>query len=189
MAAPTAPALTGARVLLRDWTDQDLAPFATLNADPDVMRHYPARLSRAQSDAFAGRIRETLRRDGHGLWALEIPGVAQFAGYVGLAVPSFTAAFTPRHEIGWRLARAHWGHGYASEAARLAAGFAFQTLELAELVSFAAHTNIRSQRVMQRLGMTHDPRDDFDHPRLPAGHGLRAHVLYRLRRGTFLSGT
>ena len=172
--------LTGARVVLRDWTDQDLAPFAALNADPEVMQYFPERLGRAESDALASRIRERLRRDRYGLWALEIPGVTSFAGFVGLAVPSFTAAFTPCHEIGWRLARDCWGHGYATEAARLAVGFAFGPLGLASLVSFTSRDNLRSQRVMQRLGMTHDPSDDFDHPSLPPGHALRAHVLYRL---------
>lgn len=174
--------LTGARVVLREWTDADLAPFAALNADPEVMRYFPGCLTRTESAALAARIRERLRDDGYGLWALEIPGVAQFAGCVGLAVPSFAAAFTPCHEIGWRLARACWGRGYATEAAQMAVEFAFGALGLASLVSFTARTNIRSQRVMQRLGMTHDPSDDFDHPRLPPGHPLRAHVLYRLER-------
>jgi RimJ/RimL family protein N-acetyltransferase len=176
------PVLTGARVVLRDWTDDDLAPFAELNADPAVMAHFPGRLTRAESDSLASRIRDRLRDDGYGLWALEVPGVTQFAGYVGLSMPTFSAAFTPCHEVGWRLARAHWGHGYATEAARMALQFAFGALGLAALVSFTARTNIRSQRVMQRLGMTHDPAEDFDHPKLPAGHALRPHVLYRLKR-------
>ena len=170
------------RLVLRPWRPEDRAPFAALNADPEVMRHFPAVLTRAESDAAADRFEEQLARQGFGIWAVEIPGVTPFAGSVGLWRPSFDAPFTPCVEIGWRLARAWWGHGYATEAARAVAAFAFKTLQLPEIVSFTVPANAASRRVMEKLGMTRDPAEDFDHPNLPVGHALRRHVLYRLRR-------
>jgi RimJ/RimL family protein N-acetyltransferase len=167
------------RLILRDWRDGDGDAFAALNADLRVMRYFPAPLSRAESDRFAERIRRHLDANGWGLWAVEIAGVAPFAGFIGLAVPRFEAAFTPAIEIGWRLATAFWGHGYATEGARAALAFGFDELGLDEIVAFTAVSNQPSQRVMQRLGMTHDARDDFDHPFVPVGHPLRRHVLYR----------
>lgn len=175
------PELETARLLLRQWRTADLEPFASMNDDPAVMQFFPARLSREQSDALVARSEALFRERGFGLWALEVPGVAAFAGFVGLSVPRFEAHFTPCVEIGWRLARAHWGRGYASEAARAALGFGFGACGLSEVVSMAVAANQRSRRVMGRLGMTHDPADDFDHPSLPEGHPLRRHVLYRLR--------
>jgi ribosomal-protein-alanine N-acetyltransferase len=170
------------RLLLRPWRDEDLAPFAALNADPRVMEHFPAPLSAAESAASAARIRAHLEERGFGLWAVEVPGVTAFAGFVGLSVPRFEAPFTPCVEVGWRLACAHWGHGYATEGARAAVAFGFERLGLAEVVSFTVPGNVRSRRVMERLGMARDPGGDFDHPLIPAGHPLRRHVLYRLRR-------
>jgi RimJ/RimL family protein N-acetyltransferase len=172
-----------ARVRLRAWRDADLAPFAALNADPVVMEHLPATLSRAESDAAAARIRRELAERGFGLWALELPGVAPFVGFTGLAVPLFEAHFTPCVEVGWRLAREHWGNGYATEAAHATLAFGFERLGLAEIVSFTAVGNVRSRRVMEKLGMQRDPADDFEHPALAPGHRLRPHVLYRIRRG------
>jgi len=119
---------------------------------------------------------------GFGLWAIEIPGVASFVGFAGLAVPGFSAHFTPCVEVGWRLAVEHWGRGYATEAAQLALAYGFGTLALSEIVSFTSAMNHRSRGVMERLGMHRDPADDFDYPTLPAGHPLRPHVLYRLER-------
>jgi RimJ/RimL family protein N-acetyltransferase len=167
-------------VTLRPWHAADRAPFAALNADPDVMEHFPAPLSAEQSDAVIVRAQALMDERGWGSWALEIDGA--LAGFTGLTRPGFEAHFTPCVEIGWRLARPYWGHGYASEAARLALAYGFETLGFDEIVSFTATTNVRSQAVMQRLGMQHDPADDFDHPALPAGHRLRRHVLYRLPR-------
>jgi len=181
------PTLATARLRLRPWRDDDLAPFAALNADPRVMEFFPAALDRAQSDALAARIRAHLGERGFGLWAVEVSGVAPFAGFVGLSVPRFEAHFTPCVEIGWRLAREHWGRGYATEGAVAALAFGFRDLGLTEIVSFTAPANQPSRRVMSRLGMTRDPRDDFDHPALPAGHALRRHVLYRLSRAAWES--
>jgi RimJ/RimL family protein N-acetyltransferase len=172
--------LTTPRLLLRQWRDDDRAPFAALNADPEVMRHFPAVMTRAQSDAFAAHIHETIARQGWGLWAVEVLGGAPFIGFVGLNRPSFSAHFTPAIEIGWRLDRARWGSGYATEGATAALTFAFDELNLAEVVSFTALPNERSLRVMRRLGMTHDPADDFDHPALAEGP-LRRHALFRIR--------
>jgi RimJ/RimL family protein N-acetyltransferase len=177
-----APTLRTERLILRAWHDDDLAPFAALNADPAVMEYFPSVLSRAESDAFAARIRSEMAERGFGLWAVEAPGVAPFIGFTGLAVPRFTAHFTPCVEIGWRIARGFWGRGYAPEAAGKALAHAFGALSLAEVVSFTPVANARSRRVMEKLGMTHDPADDFEHPSLARGHPLRRHVLYRIRR-------
>ena len=176
------PILTTARLRLRQWREEDLAPFAALNADPQVMEFFPKVLTRAESDAVAGRIRDHFARHGFGLWAVEAPGAADFVGFVGLAVPSFEAHFTPCVEIGWRLAREHWGHGYATEAATAALAFGFGDRALEEIVAFTVPANIPSRRVMGRLGMRRLPADDFEHPAIAEGHPLRSHVLYRLRR-------
>ncbi len=171
--------LATARLLLRQWRDDDLEPFAALNADPETMRYFPALMPREQSDAFALWISSTIERRGWGLWAVEVVGVAPFVGFVGLNEPGFEAHFTPAVEVGWRLERAHWGNGYATEAARAAVAYGFDALELDEIVSFTAVVNERSRRVMERLPMTHDPLDDFDHPSVADGW-LRRHVLYRI---------
>jgi RimJ/RimL family protein N-acetyltransferase len=168
------------RLILRRWRDDDLEPFAELNSDSEVMAYMPALLDRPDSDALATRIREQFEQRGFGLWAVEVPGGAPFIGYVGLAIPRFSAHFTPCVEIGWRLARAHWGRGYATEAASASLTFGFESVRLQEIVSFTVPANVRSIAVMQRIGMTHDPADAFDHPSLPVGHPLRRHVLYRL---------
>ena len=172
--------LQGARVRLRLWRDEDRAAFAAMNADQRVMEFFPKRLDRAESDALIDGIEAHFSRHGFGLWAIEAPE-SPFIGFTGLAVPRFTAAFTPCVEIGWRLAAEHWGKGYATEAARLALAYGFETAALAEIVSFTSVANLRSRAVMERLGMQRDPADDFDHPSLPDGHPLQRHVLYRLR--------
>jgi RimJ/RimL family protein N-acetyltransferase len=167
---------------LRRWRNADRAPFAAMNADPRVMEHFPAVLSREESDERIERFRAHFDRHGYAQWAVEIPEVTPFAGFVGLSVPAFEAHFTPTVEVGWRLAAEYWGHGYATEGARAALEFGFTELKLSEIVSFTVPANVRSRRVMERLGMTHDPGDDFDHPGLADGHPLRRHVLYRIRR-------
>jgi ribosomal-protein-alanine N-acetyltransferase len=181
----TSTDLTTPRLRLRRWQACDREPFAALNADPRVMEHFPALLTRAESDALADRIEAHFAQHGYGLWAVEILGGAPFIGFVGLSYPRFEARFTPCVEIGWRLAAEHWGHGYATEAARAAVAYGFEALGLAEILSFTVPANVRSRRVMEKLGMRHDPAEDFDHPLLPPGHPLSRHVLYRLGRATF----
>ena len=170
------------RLYLRRWRTTDLQPFATLNADPRVMEHFPAPFSCEESDALAARIESHFEQHGFGLWAVEIADLAPFAGFIGLSVPRFEAHFTPCVEIGWRLAAEFWGRGYATEGAQAVVAFGFEQLLLPEIVSFTAPSNLRSRRVMERLGMTRNPADDFNHPTLPEGHPLRLHVLYRLSR-------
>lgn len=173
----TAPAeLRTERLLLRRWNDADRAPFATLNADPRVMEHFPALLTRTESDALVDRIEAGFQEHGFGLWAIELDG--SFVGFTGLSVPTFEAPFLPGVEIGWRLAAEAWGRGVATEAARAALADGFERVEVREVLSFTAAVNVRSERVMQRLGMR--PDGAFDHPRVPAGSPLRRHVLYRL---------
>lgn len=170
------------RLLLRRWRPADLAPFAALNADPEVMEHFPARLSRAESDAFVARIEAAFDKFGYGLWAVEIKESGTFIGFTGLLLQTFPAHFTPAVEVGWRLARSAWGQGYASEAARGALVYGFDTAGLDEIVSMTAAVNERSQRVMHRIGMSRDPADDFLHPSVPHGSPIRPHVLYRIKR-------
>lgn len=175
----SAPVLSTSRLILRPWRDSDLPAFAELNADPQVMRYFPAVLDRQASDALAARIRDRLDTTQFGFWAVQITGVTDFAGFIGLSVPSFDAPFMPCVEIGWRLARPYWKMGYASEGARAALAYAFDTLRLPQVVAYTAAINTSSILVMQRLGMRHHASDDFGHPALPEDHPLRQHVLYR----------
>jgi RimJ/RimL family protein N-acetyltransferase len=171
------------RLVLRRFGVGDLDAFAELNADPVVREFYkPQVLDRAASDANAQFYMAHWERHGFGRWAIEVPGVTPFAGVVGLMQTNFDAAFTPAVEIGWRLGRHYWGHGYATEAARAVIVDGFTTLGLAEVVAFTVPANLRSRAVMERLGMRHSPADDFDHPAVPAGHPLRRQVLYRISR-------
>ena len=170
------------RLLLRRWRDDDRAPFAAMNADPAVMEYFPSTSDRRESDALVDHIEAHFDTHGFGLWVVEIPDVSSFVGFVGLSVPTFDAHFMPATEIGWRFARHAWGHGYATESARVVLAHAFEELELPEVVSFTAVGNTPSRRVMERIGMTHDPADDFDHPRVPVASPWRRHVLYRLAR-------
>jgi RimJ/RimL family protein N-acetyltransferase len=175
--------LSSGRICLRRWRDGDREAFAAMNSDARVMEFFRSPLSRVESDAMVDGIEAHFSKHDFGLWAIEVPGVAPFIGFAGLAVqaaPPFSARFTPCVEVGWRLAFAHWGHGYATQAARLALGYGFGTLALPQVVSFTSATNHRSRAVMERIGMHRDPADDFDNPRLPEGHPLRRHVLYRL---------
>ena len=175
------------RLVLRSWRNSDRENFARLNADPVVMEHFPGVLSRAESDSLAARIDAHFKDHGFGLWAVEVPGKANFIGFVGLSVPGFDAPFMPAVEVGWRIDKAYWGRGFATEAAHAALADGFDRVGLAEIVSFTTPANIRSIRVMKRLGMTHNSADDFEHPRLPEHHPLRRHVLYRLNRAAWLN--
>ena len=176
------PEIRTTRLVLRGWRASDRHEFAAMNADPEVMEHFAEPLSKAASDRLVDAIEEGWDRHGYGLWAVERLADGALLGFTGLSRPSFDAPFMPAVEIGWRLRRAAWGQGYATEAAEAAAAFAFETVGLAELVSFTVPANERSRRFMERLGMTHDPKDDFDHPKLLHHDVLRRHVLYRLSR-------
>ncbi|RAY11208.1 GNAT family N-acetyltransferase [Actinomadura craniellae] len=171
------------RLLLRRWHDSDRAPFAAMNADPEVMKHFPAPLTRDESNALIERIEADIETRGFGLYALEMAGTGEFIGFTGLSVPRFQAHFTPAVEIGWRLSRAAWGRGYATEAARAALEIGFTRLGLDEIVSFTTPANVRSQAVMRRIHMARDESGDFDHPQVPVDSPLRRHVLWRITAG------
>ncbi len=177
------------RLLMRRWRAEDRGPFAALNADPAVMEHMQDLMTGEQSDAFVDRIEAWWDEHDWGLWAIEVPGVAPFIGYVGLW-PADYATGEPMVEVGWRLALEHWDNGYATEAAREALRFGFEEVGLDEIVSFTVSQNERSWRVMERIGLRRDPSRDFDHPRVDAvayPHLVR-HVLYRISRAEWLAG-
>ena len=181
--------LTTTRLLLRQWREADLAPFAELNADPEVMAHFVMPLKTEQSDAFVReRITPHFAQYGYGLWAAERRDTKAFIGFVGLCWQVFPASFTPALEIGWRLARSQWGHGFATEAAGAAMNFGFSNTDVDEIVSMTSAGNSASRAVMERLHMRRDPADDFDHPLVPDGHRVKRHVLYRLKRSEWEAG-
>ena len=173
------------RLLIRSWRDEDFEPFAAMNADPRVMEFFPVTLSREESQTRFTRGGARIAERGYGFWPVEVVGGAPFVGIVGLGDPDFPAHFQPAVEIGWRLAAEHWGRGYATEAAGAALAYGFERLGLSEIVSFTTGANVRSRRVMEKLGMRRLPADDFLHPLIPEGHPLRPHVLYRLARADF----
>jgi len=175
--------LETARLALRDWQDADRAPFAAMNADPAVMEFFPKRLSAAESDLLVDRYQIELEKSGYCPWAVEELSTGSFIGFVGLHAVPASLPFAPGTEVGWRLACSYWGRGYATEAALAAVRFGFGPLDMDKIFSFTAVVNVRSRRVMERLGMSRDEADDFDHPNIAAGHPLRPHVLYSLSRG------
>lgn len=177
------------RLLLRRWRTSDAALFAEMNRDPRVMEHFPALMTDEETAAAIARINDHFEQHGFGLWAIEVPSTAPFVGYVGLRRIPWEASFTPNVEIGWRLAADHWDQGYATEAALAALQFGFKKLKRQEIVSFTVPVNRRSRRVMERIGMSHCPGEDFAHPMLPADHPLSTHVLYRMSREDFESQT
>lgn len=172
--------ITTDRLLLRRWLPEDSAAFANMNADRQVMEFFPDVLTQESSDAMVGRIQQQFDEHGFGLWAVEVPGMVKFAGFIGLMVPRFDAHFTPCIEIGWRLSVETWGRGYATEGANAVLDFAFDRLNPREVVSMTTVKNQRSRRVMQKIGMTHDPADNFMHPLVSAESHIAPHVLYRL---------
>jgi len=169
-----------ARLILRRWRDSDREPFQALNADPRVMEFFPATLTAAETDEGIARVARHFERHGFGLYAAELIETGKFIGFIGLNIPGFEAPFMPAVEIGWRLGYSYWGSGLATEGAGAVARHAFDTLRLPGLVSFTTAANMRSRRVMEKIGMVRDAAADFDHPDLPVGHPLRPHVLYRL---------
>ena len=171
-----------ARLRIRSWRDEDIEPHAAMNADPRVMEFFPSVLPREESAAAIARARERIAERGFSFWPVEVVGGAPFIGMAGLSIPSFQAPFMPAVEIGWRLIADHWGKGYATEAARGVLAHGFDRLGLPEIVAFTTVANVRSRRVMEKLGMRHAPDDDFLHPTIPEGHPLQPHVLYRLAR-------
>ena len=173
--------LTTPRLHLRPWRDSDREPFAAMNADPRVMQHFPALLTRAESDALVDGFAAHHGEHGFTMFAAELRDTEAFIGFTGLLHPSIQTHFTPCVEIGWRLAPPHWNRGYATEAARECLRFAFEDLALEEVVAYTVPANVASRRVMEKLGMTYTPADGFDHPRIPENHPLRRHVLYRCR--------
>jgi 3-dehydroquinate dehydratase/shikimate dehydrogenase len=177
-------ALKTERLLLRQWRVGDRERFTELNADPRVMEWFPSTLTEMESDALADRITKHMDDQGWGLWAVEVPGIADFIGFVGLSPADDTLGY-PSVEVGWRLAASYWGHGYATEGALAAVAFGLHELALNEIVSFTSTGNIRSRRVMEKIGMVRRPEEDFDHPRVPQDSQLRRHVLYRLTRAAY----
>jgi RimJ/RimL family protein N-acetyltransferase len=169
------------RLLLRRWKPSDREPFAEMNADPRVMEFFPDCLTREESDRLIESIESHFDNHGFGLFAAELKAESKLIGFIGLHVAGFQAHFTPCVEIGWRIAAPYWGQGLATEGSRAVVRFAFDRLRLENLVSFTAPGNMASRRLMEKLGMTHDPQEDFDHPKLPPGHRLRRNVLYRLK--------
>lgn len=168
------------RLILRPWDDEDLKPFADLNADPRVREFFPGILKIEESNAHVKLFSEHIKKYGFGFWAVSLTETNEFIGFIGLQNVTFEAPFTPAVEIGWRLSYKHWGKGYATEGARAALSYGFEELKLAEIVSFTPVQNSRSRHVMEKIGMTNDSKDDFEHPKLPDGHPLKTHVLYRL---------
>jgi RimJ/RimL family protein N-acetyltransferase len=179
----TRPIIETSRLILRQWRQGDREPFAAMNADPRVMEFMTHVLSREESDEFVDRIEAQFARHGFCLYAAELRDSNRFIGFIGIHVPRFEAAFTPCVEIGWRLSPDVWGQGLATEGGHAVVAHAFGNLRLEELVSFTARMNKRAQHLIEKMGMTRDPAEDFDHPLVPAGNPLVPHVLYRLRRG------
>lgn len=176
------------RLMLRPWKDEDFVPYAEMNADPRVREFFPSVLTREQSDAEIRQIQSTYVRDGFCFFAAELIATGQFAGFIGLMTMNFAVPSLPQPavEIGWRLSQIHWGKGLATEGARGVIRHAFATLQLEEVVAITVPANLRSRHVMEKIGMTHRPELDFDHPRIPEGHPLRAHVLYALKKDSIL---
>lgn len=182
----TTPQVATPRLLMREWRDTDRPPYADLNADPEVMRHFPSTLTPQQSSEMIDRMIASWAQRGFGLWAVERRDTGQFIGFVGLSAPAWHAAFTPCVEVGWRLAQQHWGLGFAPEAATAALAWGFEHVDLPDerILSFTTTANHKSQRVMEKIGMIRDPDADFDHPLTPEWPERR-HVLYRIDRRQF----
>jgi RimJ/RimL family protein N-acetyltransferase len=174
--------LKTSRLILRRWKDSDLQPFAAMNADPIVMEHFPKTSTLEETKSMIERIETRFSENGFGLWAAEIISTQEFIGFVGLQRPTFEAPFMPCVEIGWRLAKQFWGQGYAPEAASGVLQDGFERILLDEIVSMTTTTNLNSMRVMQKIGMKTNPKENFQHPLVEDGHRLQEHVLYRISK-------
>ncbi len=172
--------LTTDRIILRQWRPDDREPFAIMNADPDVMRFFDKSRTRAESDATADRLEAHIEEYGFGFWAAELQGTEEFIGFVGMEHTPPELPCSPAVETGWRIDKRFWGRGLAPEGARACLLFAFSKLLLDEVVSYTAELNTPSIRVMEKIGMTRDKSNDFEHPAVPEGHPIRPHVLYRI---------
>lgn len=174
------------RLILREWEESDIEPFAKLNADPDVMEYFPSTLSTQETEEMVSRIKEKFAENGFGFWAVELKSTGDFTGFVGLNIPHYELPFSPCVEIGWRLSKEFWGKGIAVEAARAALKYAFSKLDQDEIVSFTTVDNRKSRSVMEKLGFS-NTQENFMHPLLPEDHPLREHVLYRLSKSDWLN--
>ena len=170
------------RLILRDWCDSDTESFVALNQNPQVMEFFPDILTKQQSVDLLIKLKDEISQRGFGFYACELKANHAFIGMVGLHVPDFNAHFTSCVEIGWRIASNYWRQGLALEAAQKYLEIGFIEFNLQEIVSFTARTNRRSIKLMQNLGMVRDDCGDFYHPKLPQGHQLSLHVLYRMRK-------
>jgi RimJ/RimL family protein N-acetyltransferase len=173
------------RLILRTWKAEDEAVLARISADPVVMEHFLATQTAAETRQFLDKINQHYQKYGYTLYAVELKATGEVIGFTGLLKVGFEAHFTPAVEIGWRLAKEHWGNGYAPEAAKAVLKMAFEKFNLEKVVSFTAATNKNSQRVMQKIGLQYDSKDDFKHPKLPADHPLCEHVLYQLSKEVY----
>ncbi len=176
------------RIILRQWEEKDLEPFAQLNADPRVMEYFPKLLTREESDDIVRRLKGHIEKYGWGFWAASLISTGELVGLIGMQHVGFNAPFTPAVEIGWRLAQKYWGQGYAPEGAIACLQYAFNTLELDQVVAFTFEGNLRSRRVMEKIGMHHNAKDDFNHPQVLPNHPLMRHVLYRIYQQEYLHG-
>ncbi|MBX9770450.1 MAG: GNAT family N-acetyltransferase [Candidatus Obscuribacterales bacterium] len=174
------------RLFLRHWQESDVEPFCAITSDPEVRRYYPNVLSASETKTLVVRIKAHFEKENFGLWSVELKSTGEFIGYTGLQKPTIEAHFMPCVEIGWTIAKKHWGNGYAPEAAAKALEDGFTRIGLDEIVSFTTVSNDKSIRVMEKLGMTRNPKDDYSHPLLPQGHPLKPHVLFRLSKSEWL---
>ena len=186
--------LSTERLILRTWKPSDIPLMAAISSNPLVMEHFPATQDIAATQALVNHINQHYEKFGYALYAVETKDTHEFIGFVGLnhppfEIPNFQPKGLPIVEIGWRLSSKHWGKGYATEAAKAVLHYAFSELNLSEIISFTVVANIKSRRVMQKIGLHHAEADDFDHPKLEENSPLRRHVLYRLTRDDYLSNT
>ena len=170
------------RLILRLFEEKDIEPLSFINQDPKVCEFFPVPLNRAETETMIRKFIDHYNKNKFSIYAVELKSTKEMIGFCGLFIPSFEAHFTPCVETGWRLGSQYWNHGYATEAAKTVLQYAFETLHLNEIVSFTAVNNIRSRRVMEKIGLHHNTDDDFDHPKIEKSHPLCGHVLYRITK-------